>query len=307
MLNGQTLPGAAPPVPEMPRTATGLALAAIESPRFAQREDQEIWAAGWICVGTTEALPKSGDILPYTVGDQGIHIARGEGGKLLGRFNKAPHGGCRFVPLQCQTGTKTKCTFTSCGYSRDRGVMNAADEVATHQYLGLRPERLVPVPVYTEGRLIFVNLGEQTPLPAPFLAQHALLQHGAVQKESWCEYGLNWKELPARLFGNADAQARGDWLQGEIWHEGECLELRWLFPNLVLLLAEDSACALVVQPTALRLTMARATGFGALRDWHGMLRRLLCNDITPDAAAARFLRTALARRMGADVLEGEAF
>ncbi|MGE4481160.1 hypothetical protein [Acidocella sp.] len=304
MLKSQILPGTAPPVPRMACTATGLAHAAIESPRFAQREDREIWSAGWVCVGTTVELVKTGDILPYTVGDQGIHVARGEGGKLLGRFNMAPHGGCRFVPLQCQTGAKTKCTVTSCGYSRDRGVMNAADELATHQYLGLRPERLVPVPVYTQDRLIFVNLGEQTSLPAPFLAQHALLEHGATHREVWCEYGLNWKELPARLFGGADAQPHGDWLRAEIRCLDETIEIRWMFPNLVLLLAQDSACALVVQPTALRLTMARVTGFGAQKDWHAMLRHLLCNDITPDAPAARFLRTALARRMGPDAPQG---
>lgn len=303
MLNGHIGPAGSSPVSETARTATGLARAAIESPRFAQREDQEIWAEGWVCVGTTAALAKSGDILPYTLGDQGIHIARGEEGRLLGRFNKAPHGGCRFVPLQCQTGTKTKCTFTSCGYSRDRGVMNETDEVATHQYLGLRPERLVPVPVYTQGRLIFVNLGEQIALPAPFLAEHALLQTGTVHKEIWCEYGLNWKELPARLFGSAEAQDHGEWLQANIQIYDESIELRWMFPNLVLLLAENSACALVAQPTALRLTMIRATGFGVQRDWHATLRHLLCNDITPASPAARFLRAAMERRMGPDAYE----
>ena len=91
--------------------------AAYRSKVFADLEDEKIWTRTWVCIGTQQEIPDEGDILPFTVGNHGIHVQRVKDGKLVGRFNKAQHGGCRSVPLQCQTGNKTKCSFTSCGYN----------------------------------------------------------------------------------------------------------------------------------------------------------------------------------------------
>ena len=116
---------------------------AYRSKVFADLEDEKIWTRSWICIGSDRDIPNVGDLLPYTVGNHGVHVQRGKDG-LTGRYNLAQHGGCRFVPAQCQTGSKTKCSYTSCGYSRDRGVI-AADELGDdtptmRQYLGYRPE-----------------------------------------------------------------------------------------------------------------------------------------------------------------------
>ena len=118
---------------------------AYRSKVFADLEDEKIWTRSWVCIGSHRDIPSVGDLLPYTVGNHGLHVQRDEEG-LIGRYNLAQHGGCRFVPAQCQTGSKTKCSFTSCGYSRDRGVV-AADELGDNtptmrQYLGF-PARTV--------------------------------------------------------------------------------------------------------------------------------------------------------------------
>ncbi len=275
-------------------SATGLPLHAIRSPRYAQAEDRAIWTSGWVCLGNASTIPGQGDILPYTLGNQGIHVQHLGDGRLAARFNKVPHGGCRFVPLQCQTGTKTKCAFTACGYSRDRGVLHEDDDAA-HQYLGLRSERLLHFPVKTCGQLIFVNLGEDTELPEiPTIG-------GDFQNEIWAEYGENWKEFSARLFGHAQAEAKPGRLTAEIDFEGECLTLHWAFPNLVVIQGRNSQCAIIVQPTALRLTLARISAFGAKRDWHRMIRSLLAQNIDPQTDAARFLRGIVDTKMdGAD-------
>ena len=121
---------------------------------------------------------------------------------LIGRYNLAQHGGCRFVPAQCQTGSKTKCSFTSCGYSRDRGVV-AVDELgdntpAMRQYLGFRPERLLPVRVESAGLLLFVNLDpEARPLAERLgdTAETLALDDAAV----WDNAESFWVEYAAKL------------------------------------------------------------------------------------------------------------
>ena len=136
--------------------------AAYRSKIFADLEDEKIWTRTWVCVGAQQQIPNAGDLLPFTLGHHGIHVERQANGGLIARFNKAQHGGCRAVPAQCQTGIKTKCSFTSCGYSRDRDVIHAAEvgegSRLAGQYLGDRPERLLPAKVETWGPFVFVNL-----------------------------------------------------------------------------------------------------------------------------------------------------
>ena len=106
---------------------------AYRSKVFADLEDEKLWTRTWVCIGSAQQIPNAGDLLPYTIGNHGIHVQRAADGSLTGRFNKAQHGGCRFVPAQCQTGKKTKCSYTSCGYSRDRDVVLAAELEDAHR------------------------------------------------------------------------------------------------------------------------------------------------------------------------------
>ncbi len=185
---------------------------AYRSKAFSDLEDEKIWTRSWIAVGLQQQIPNPGDVLPFTVGHHGIHVQRDADGGLTGRFNKAQHGDCRAVPLQCQTGRRTKCSFTSCGYSRDRNVITA-DELgentpAMHQYLGLVPEKLLPVRVETWGPFIFINLEPE----APALADEQGELFGdiacyfnrtlTVAADQWHECAANWK-LVGRAFADA--------------------------------------------------------------------------------------------------------
>lgn len=176
---------------------------AFRSKVFADLEDEKIWTRAWIFVGGLDQIPAAGDLLPYTVGHHGIHVQRRADGGLIGRFNKAQHGGCRAVPLQCQTGIKTKCSFTSCGYSRDRDVIPASElgeeTPAMRQYLGEQPDRLLPVRVDCFGPLVHVNLdrnadgldqqlGPIEDLLAPYIAAKVRGVAGF-----WLEHQCNWK------------------------------------------------------------------------------------------------------------------
>ncbi|MCW5623115.1 MAG: hypothetical protein KIT73_00130 [Burkholderiales bacterium] len=139
---------------------------------FADLEDEKIWTRRWICVGHASAIPNTGDLLPFTVGNHGIHVRRDEDGGLSAWFNFAQHGGCRFVPRQCQTGRKTSCFYTSCGHSRDRDVLRAeadgSDTTEMYMYRGINPLKLLPVRLYTIGSLLFVNLDATAALPQAF-------------------------------------------------------------------------------------------------------------------------------------------
>ena len=249
---------------------------AFRSLRFSMLEDEAIWTRDWICIGTQDEIPHEGDLLPFTIGTHGIHVQR-VGGGLTARFNKAQHGGCRAIPLQCQTGKKTKCSFTSCGYSRDRGAI-AAREVGNdtpdmQQYLGLRPERLLTAHTVPLGPLVFVNL-DNDPLPntSAFsdlsLAGRFFEDNLPLSATGWLEFSANWKILGQHLCaGEAIAEGEsGAWFLAHTSVEGRDARVAWLFPNLVLVRAEGETCAVVLQQTALGQTLCRYFVFGAARE-----------------------------------------
>ena len=255
--------------------ATHLHSIAYRSIAFDYLEDEAIWSRKWVAIGTEHDIPANGDILPYTLGYHGIHVQRGVGAKLEGRFNMAQHGGCRMVPDQCQNGTKTRCSFTSCGYSRDRGPIEAAEEQSSprlsHQYLGLRPERLLPVQVVSHSSLIFVCLDPASMPPK----MEALPLPGLPPSERyWTEAGANWK-LAAESLARCDtvtASGNGR-LEGQRrGRDGGEIGVVWLYPNVIILTAADTACLVIVQPTATTGTLMRISFFAGshtrdLKSW----------------------------------------
>ena len=213
------------------------------------KEDAAIWTRNWVCLGFAADVPNPGDVLPFTVGNHGIHVERLADGSLVGRFNKAQHGGCRVVPLQCQTGSKTKCSFTACGYSRDRRPIAASDsDRLKHldQYVGLRPERLLPVTVRMWGPLVLANLD---PLHLPAMHLPAITWSSALAAAGsaiggqtvWLEYDANWKHLAISL-----AAGRADGVETHLF-----------FPNVIVMTLYHALCMVVLQPTALAKTMCR--------------------------------------------------
>ncbi len=249
---------------------------AFRSKIFADLENEKIWTRSWICIGSHLDIPNIGDLLPYTVGNHAVHVQREETG-LIGRFNLAQHGGCRFVPAQCQTGSKTKCSFTSCGYSRDRNVI-AADELGDNtpemrQYLGFRPDRLLPVKVDSWGPLLFVNLdhdpgtlSDQLDFIPDALALEAAADWIGAE-HFWVEYPSNWKLLAhaliRRLSSGGNPRAKDGSKCAVIIRVGSedltgaPATLCWLFPNLIVLRTEDQVVSLVLQPTSLTDTLVR--------------------------------------------------
>ncbi len=252
-------------------TARILTPLAFRSVVFADLEDEAIWTRSWVCIGSHREIPQEGDLLPYTVGDHGVHVQR-EAKGFTGRFNLAQHGGCRFIPAQCQTGQKTKCSFTSCGYSRDREAIPADmlgdNTPEMRQYLGFRPERLLPVKVDVWGPLLFVNLDTDADALEDCLGDigEALAltnEPGGDSHAFQTEYPGNWKLFGAALVRRLAGTCAGDRREGALLlpvdadPAGERATLFWLFPNLILSRTAHSTTSIVLQPTALDRTLAR--------------------------------------------------
>lgn len=250
-------------------SATVLPPVAFRSNTFAYLEDEAVWTRAWVALGTLAEIPEEGDLLPFTVGYHGIHVQREPDGALAGRFNKAQHGGCRMVPAQCQVGVKTKCSFTSCGYSRDRGAISMAKEgdnlPTMHQYLGLRPERLFPVAVATVGQVVFANLDpdcsakelDNLSLPDALTSPEATHVHG-----EWLEFTANWKLAGQALAAGMPAGSEDHTLMASrTTEDGREILAQWIYPNAVVLAAGEEACLVVVQQTAIEKTMFRMQVF----------------------------------------------
>ena len=274
--------------------ATILPPFAYQSKVFSDLEDEKLWTRNWIAVGFTNEIPNAGDLLPFTVGHHGLHVQRQEDGSLIGRFNKAQHGGCRAVPLQCQTGKKTKCSFTSCGYSRDRNVIRVEEigenTPTMHQYLGLIPERLLPVKVEVLGSIIFINLDHECNSLAGECSVKAknielfLNDNFTLQNNEWLECNSNWKfsgraffdgnNISNSIANNDDENIYNCFISPNIsTHEIDLnindaiedgidnVQLSWLFPNLVLIRHVDFLLSVILQPTSMGVTTLRTSLF----------------------------------------------
>ncbi|MBK8018812.1 MAG: hypothetical protein IPK20_20340 [Betaproteobacteria bacterium] len=253
--------------------ATSLPAFAYRSHAFSLLEDEQIWTRSWVPVGAPVRIGNPGDLLPFTVGNHGIHLRRDARGSLRAWFNFAQHGGCRFVPRQCQTGNKTDCFYTSCGFSKDRDVVPAnadgSDVPEMYMFAGINPAKLVPVPVKQVGPLAFVCLrSDADPLEDQ-------LEDLGTALESYQETGLlhlqhataegrfNWK-----LFTRAEARLT-PLDSGNETHVGG-------FPNISVRSIGDMLIVAHAQPVGMERTMVHADFFQVRRA--GVTSPLLDDD-----------------------------
>ena len=231
---------------------------AFTSPVFQDLENEKIWTRDWVCIGTLPEISNLGDLLPYTIGQHAIHVQRTASGELIGRFNKAQHGGCRAIPAQCRTGRKTKCSYTSCGFSRDRDVVPGSllEEMTPQagQYLGVYPERLLPVKCHVSGPFIFANIDPTLDADvAPPVLEWSAEGRSVRVAGHWRECRANWKLAGAALVDTARSRAdrNGEPIVSAEWH----------FPNLVIMRAGGATLAVIIQPTGFDQALWRISAF----------------------------------------------
>ncbi|MEM8843931.1 MAG: ring-hydroxylating oxygenase subunit alpha [Pseudomonadota bacterium] len=258
---------------------------AYQSKTFSDLEDESIWSRSWVAIGSSNEIPQKGDLLPYTVGHHGIHVQRANDNSIIARFNKAQHGGCRAVPAQCQTGNKTKCSFTSCGYSRDSKPINNIEieesNAIAHQYLGVVPERLLHLKTFQAGDYIFVNLdpnSRDNEEPGSLFANklNQIDQDKKIIYSQWIECEANWKLICNTIFSILEPDADLSkinfdnysddynlyWLEfatNRIFNNNkiDSYTVLWVFPNLFIISFQEYTLSLIIQPTGLRESIIR--------------------------------------------------
>lgn len=259
---------------------------AFRSKTFLELESEKVWTRSWAAIGLLQQIPRSGDLLPFTLGFHGLHVQRNADGSVAGRMNRHQHGGCRFVPVQCRTGMQTKCSITSCNYTRDADAMRAGDNGENsdemYKFVGLVPEKLHPVKFECWGPFIFVNLdpvsgsladqlGSMLPqLPSWLQAPHS------IRAKLWLDVKANWKEMGAVFLDDAEIDVRvpdgqtPDFACGTLdlaaaagfsemlsVNGDQRVSLFWAFPNLLIAAAEDHALVVILQSTAPGKTLCR--------------------------------------------------
>lgn len=258
---------------------------AYRSKVFSELENEKIWTRGWVLIGLVQQIPDPGDLLPFTLGFNAIHVRRTPDGRIVARYNRHQHAGCRFVPEQCRTGKQTKCAITSCGYTRDGHVLRAQedgeDTPEMYKFVGDNPDKLIPIPCETWGPFIFVNLDfEDGPL-ADTLPE-ALQQFGegndrslALADHQWMDFNCNWKSLGTAFIETGEMpddvvqKTSGD-LQNAIasmtdraamglGDVSQRVDLNWMFPNLLLACSGPDILVAILQSTGMGDTLARVS------------------------------------------------
>ena len=256
--------------------ATMLPPVAYRSKAFFELENEKMWTRSWVQIGLLAQIPEPGDLLPFTLGFHGLHVQRNADGTASARMNRHQHGGCRFVPTQCRTGAQTKCSITSCNYTRDADVMPGGSDGENtdlmYKFVGLVPERLTPVRFETMGQFIFVNLDpEAGPLDESMGALPTALGASAFQPfalagKKWLDFRCNWK-LAGDAFtaasGKGNAQRSGP--PDAIWAGPASFDaiepggtLLWLFPNLLVAQGDDYMAVALLQATDMGRCLCRS-------------------------------------------------
>lgn len=267
-----------------PNPATPLSTDDWSSKPLTDLEDRLIWSREWVAIGHSAQLPQPGDILPFTVGNHGIHVERMPDGGLVARFNFVQHGGCRSIPLQCQTGTRTRCSYLSCGYSRDRvegfpTSLNRSDPAA-HHYLGFDEVPRYPISLLVGGGVIFVNLD---PAKATDRAPHGIAPLTDTVESRTIEPPCNWKNLWHALLGDfIFEQTQGSALRGRSIQAPE-VGLSAILPNFFMMDFQGLRLAAILQPTGTRLTLLRLAlaGDGDFQPLFDLLERSAGRVKTP--------------------------
>lgn len=272
--------------------ATALPPVAYRSKVFSELESEKIWTRSWVVIGLEQQIPNPGDLLPFTLGFHGIHVQRNSDGAISARMNRHQHGGCRFVPVQCRTGTQTKCSITSCNYTRDADVMpggqNGENTDVMFKFVGLVPEKLTSIKCETWGPFIFVNLDPEC---EPLATQISDLTRRLGQKldgtltlqaKLWLDFKCNWKMMGAATMDCAgpiedfspDGVAEADATFAEglftspdmqgLTHGGsvalpgvEEARLYWIFPNVLLAVCPTHVAVVLLQATSMSKTLCR--------------------------------------------------
>jgi Rieske 2Fe-2S family protein len=125
--------------------STALPAGAYTSPEVFAWERRAFFGEGWVCLGRSADLAEPGDQAAFSVGDDGVLVARGEDGVLRGFYNVCRHRGHELLPAGGSVARRTiQCPYHAWAYRLDgrlRGAPGQRD--LDPDDFGLAPARVV--------------------------------------------------------------------------------------------------------------------------------------------------------------------
>ena len=94
------------------------------SHEIAALEQQQIWAADWVCAGLANEIPKTGDYITYSIADQPVFVTRDGEGDVRAYANVCRH---RMMQLLEGRGNKKRivCPYHAWTYNLDGQLIGA--------------------------------------------------------------------------------------------------------------------------------------------------------------------------------------
>jgi choline monooxygenase len=191
------------PLDRLPVGRSLLPAAAYTDPEVFRREQEVIFAAGWVWAGYEHWVPAPGDLRPVTVSGRPLLLVRDTHGAVRVFHNVCRHRGMRLVDEPGHVRRRVQCAYHCWSYELDGSL---AVTPYVHRTRGNTPPAdlasalgLLPVASATWAGLVLVHLG-QDPEPvedllAPLAGRWAPIDFGrlALAGERRFDVAANWK------------------------------------------------------------------------------------------------------------------
>src|SRR5699024_1835742 len=130
------------------------------------KEIENIWFKTWLCAGRAEELPKTGDFITVTIGDENLIIIRAEDGSINTYYNVCRHRGSRLC--EADEGNFSKgyltCHYHSWMYDGSTGELINAPNIPNDDEDFKKADRsLFGVKTEIWDGYIWINLDENAP------------------------------------------------------------------------------------------------------------------------------------------------
>ena len=150
--------------------AAGLPNEAFTSPEFLELERKLLFTRTWMCAGFAHEISNSGDVMPVTIADVPIILARGQDSKIRAFHNVCRHRGTQLLAESRKSVTGLSCPYHGWTYDLEGVLKRRAHFEGPDQEGDLPDIHLFPVSCGEWENLIFVNIDGQAPPLDEFLA-----------------------------------------------------------------------------------------------------------------------------------------
>ncbi len=230
----------------------------LTSPAIMMLENDAFWPYQDVFIAAAAEMDNAGSIVPYTLGNTGIHVERLSNGSFVGRINRAQYGGCSAIPMQCQTGTKTACPQIGCGLSLDGSAPITQHDVDYQRrrfhLVGQRGDQSLTLLLKNQNGILSTVLSNPANANSmPLIVGGAWDETTPPQQCFWRPVSANWK-LALHVIAN---MYRTLGIPGTQGVGGATFAEHYVFPNLVFVECANLLASVIVQPTATSRSLCR--------------------------------------------------